>query len=285
MPFPQLLLDLIQIDIGGLFNQCKKKLEWGSSSCKELIQHGRTHFTVHWGQEWRTASFTCPLFSANLSNIMPGLRDPFYNSQWHVEVDCNRSILHIEDLTLVNDAALEITRVMSSLAMPRRFLWHIGIHVCGGSKERHSQHSKLGHDQLCTEFGSQHVKISSKNLHHSLAMINAFPTYIISLPTEKKWGRKTCLTDGPLLNHQNRPYLEKNTLPPSVLQVAVNTKYHCQKSKMSMFPLPNLCLHTTLNRTQWPKHLWILFIGVFCSEFKSSSNSRTKIFNFGLHVC
>ena len=33
--------------------------------------------------------------------------------------------------------------------------------------------------------------------------------------------RKTCSKSGLFLNHQNRPYLEKNTLPPSVLQVAV----------------------------------------------------------------
>jgi hypothetical protein len=172
-----------------LFNQCKKELEQekgrvqSESPCKELIQHGRTHFTVDWGQEWRTASFSCPPFSANLSNIMPNLLDPFYNSQWHVEVDCNLSIVHIEDLALVDDAALKIARVMSSLTMYRRFSRHFGFQICGGSKERHSQHSaraKLGHDQLGTEFGPQHVKISLNKLHHLLATINAVATYIIS---------------------------------------------------------------------------------------------------------
>ena len=93
------------------------------------------------------------------------------------------SILHIEDLALVDDTALEITRVMSSLTMHRGFAWHFGIQIRGGSKERHSQRSagaKLGHDQPGTEFRPQHVKISSNKLHHLLAMINAVATYIIS---------------------------------------------------------------------------------------------------------
>jgi hypothetical protein len=84
------------------------------------------------------ASFAYPPFLANLSNIMPDLLDPFYNSQWHVEVDCNLSIIHIENLTLVDDVALEIVRVLSSLIMYRRFSWHFRIQICGGSKERHS---------------------------------------------------------------------------------------------------------------------------------------------------
>ena len=53
---------------------------------------------------------------------------------------------------------------------------------------------------------------------------------------------------------------------------------------MSMFPLPNLCLHTILNRTQQLKHPRIWFIGVFYLEFESESNSETIIFNFGPHV-
>ena len=48
--------------------------------------------------------------------------------------------------------------------------------------------------------------------------------HIILWLTEKNWVRKMCSKSGLFLNHQNRPYVEKNTLPPSVLQVAVNNK-------------------------------------------------------------
>jgi len=49
-------------------------------------------------------------------------------------------------------------------------------------------------------------------------------------------------------------------------------------------PCQTGALDTILNRTQQLLHIWIWFVGMFCSLFQYESNSRSQIFNFRPYV-